>query len=201
MSHELPQDYGKQIANALAAVQQLYADTDKLLQDCDGTVGKGKPSVFGNVVTRDLSRVIGGHHWWMPGALYRYYDARAQGPGLVEALTVSFQDEADVEPPRQDEPLLIVARIHYTIKRSTPLRSVCDPWNLWNAYFIAWENRCLNKVIALNTGLDDYISKLTMIAVPLYSIKAVHDVEQLIHKLRLASEQVEANAIQPLSTL
>jgi hypothetical protein len=67
-------DYGKKIAKAFEAIYQLHNDVARLLQDCDGTIGKGKPSIFGSTVTRDLSQAVYNPGRWMPAVLYRYYD-------------------------------------------------------------------------------------------------------------------------------
>lgn len=173
-------DYGEQIWKAFLAIQQLHADCDKLLQDCDGVfgknmAGKARVSLF-NTVTRDLSKAIGQHKYWMPSALYRYYDAADECPGLVEALTICFQDE-DV-PMRHTEPLLAVGRIQYVTPPTAeppnysgadaseefgarsddnvgarPIShtgSVCKPWDLWKAYFFGIEPSRLSEVIYID---------------------------------------------------
>jgi len=177
------ENYGKQIAVVLAAIEQLYADSSKLLQDCDGSIGKGKNSIFGNEVTRDLSRAISGHAGWMPTALYRYYDASKQAPGLVEGVTICFRDEVGVDPPRLEEPLLLVGQIQYHMEDTVPLRSLVLPWTLWNCYFLWSQTRPLNEVISYPAELDRGIPKMKVIVVPLFSINSVVMVQQLLERV------------------
>jgi hypothetical protein len=59
-----------------------------LLLDCDSAIRKGRQSIFGNVVTKNLSKAIDDPGNWMPAGLFRFYDAKDETRGLVEGLTI-----------------------------------------------------------------------------------------------------------------
>ena len=104
-------DYGKRVGLALRAVRQLYADTSRLLSDCDAAVGRGKPLATKNTgAVKDTYWSLGKE--WMPEGAFRCYspepDAR---PGLVEAVCACFFGEKVAA----EEPLLIVGRYTYRL--------------------------------------------------------------------------------------
>jgi hypothetical protein len=177
-------DYGKKISKAFEAIYQLHLDASKLLQDCDGTIGKGRQSIFGNIVTRDLSRAIYEPGTWMPAGLYRFYDASAEILGLVEGLAIYYWEH----PPLHDEPLLILGQIKYRVEERSTIRSVCKEWDLWYAYFEWCENPRVNDVIAFKRDVDEEgrTEWFKLCALSLYSIKSMEDVEQLMARVRQA---------------
>jgi hypothetical protein len=179
--------YGKKVGSALAAVGQLLRDTSRLLQDCDGAIGKWRPSLFGNVVTKDLSTVIYNHWGWMAPSVFRYYEAAEHGTGVVEGVTVYFHDD----PPPYDEPLLLVGQVKYRVSSDTPTQSLCQPWDIWYSFF-EWGEKPLrlDTVLLLRNLAESRIEWSKVIACPLYSIRSMDDVVALLKKVR---------AVEPLA--
>lgn len=177
-------EYGKQITTAFRAVYQLFQEISRLFQDCDGTIGKGKRSLFGNVVTRDLSWSIDNPGQWMAAALYRFYDAGETLSGLVEGLTVYLWDDPDLA----EEPLLICGQIRYRLGADQKVESLCKEWDLWKAYFKWCENPRLDEVIAFHQIADEggRTEWCKVCAVPLYSIKSIDQVTELMERVRKA---------------
>jgi hypothetical protein len=177
-------DYGKKITKAFEAIYQLHQDVARLLQDCDWTIGKGKQSVFGNVITKDLSQSLVNPGLWMPAALYRWYDASRDSPGLVDCVTVYYWSD----PPKHEEPLLILGQIKYHVEEGSLVGSVCKAWDLWQAYFEWCNNRRLDDVIAfkLDAEAAGRTEWFKLCAVPLFSVKSMEDVERLMSRVRQA---------------
>src|SRR5262249_5747461 len=146
-------DYGKKIASAFEAVYQLFKDTGKLLQDCDGFIGKVRPSVFGNVITEKLARGMYECDWWMVADAIRYYDASDRCRGVVEGVTVYFWDT----PPLHDEPLLILGQVQYQGDSDLTVKSLCQWWDLWSAWFKWTAERRLREVLTLKDVGDGRI--------------------------------------------
>src|SRR5438128_10314836 len=117
-------DYGRKITKAFQAILEVHRSASRLLLDCDGTIGRGRSSIFGNVVTRDLSKSVNDPDLWMPCGLFRFY-AKDEMPGLVDGLTIYYWNN----PPLCEEPLLIAGRIKYREG------SVCEAWDLWYTFF------------------------------------------------------------------
>jgi hypothetical protein len=168
--------YSKKIAKAFEAIYQLHMDASILLKDCDGTIGKGKESVFGNVVMSGLSTTLYGSDAWMPYAVYRYYDATREAPGLVDGVMVYFWDL----PPMPDEPMLIVGRIKYRLADDADIRSVCNGWDLWGGAFEWSKPPSPGEVTRLTDVGKGRIEWMKLVLAPLYSIKSMKDVEQLM---------------------
>jgi hypothetical protein len=178
----MSKDYGKMMGNAIKAVARMHSDTSKLLQDCDGTIGKGRESVFGNNATRDVTSLVKAEMWMAEG-VYRYYDASDKRKGLVDGITACFHD---VEKHSLVEPLLIFGRIQYHLDADDAIRDVCKGWDLWYA-LIDWADPFeLHQVLTpVPPELDaDRIEWLRLIAVPLYSVKSMDDVVRLMKTVR-----------------
>jgi hypothetical protein len=176
--------YGKQIANALAAIQQLHADCSKLLTDCDGTIGQNRTPLFGNEVTRDFSRAISGYYSWTPAALYRYYYAHDDPSSLIVGVTICFFDDDMRHAPRHDEPLILVGEIHSANESNLKLRSHFNPWTLWNGFFKGLEQQLLGQVLSLEKNDVDKTPAMRLIAAPLYDITSVEDVQAMLNRVR-----------------
>ena len=173
-------EYGSKIAGALKAVVQMHSDTSKLLVDCDKHVGKGRSSVFGSYATKELTYNFQAKYW-MAEAVYRYYQA---GPSVVDGVTVAFFDaEAPIEP------VLLVARIHYSTNAKP------KEWDIWNLYF-AWDESEKSGEVYLYAEADEgRIEWARLIAVPLFSIRRIEDVVELMDRVRAASpDRAEAAA-------
>jgi hypothetical protein len=182
-------DYGQRVGQAFQAVCQVFEDTSRLLQDCDGTIGKGRSSLFGNVIIERLSRAIYEPLYWMVSNAVRCYDAGDQLPGLVEAINVYFWDK----PPQHDEPLLLLGRIKYLVSADTPVKSVARWWDLWHAGFKWGGALRLGEVVplpgqALPPEDEGRIEWLKMLAVPLFSVSSIAEVERLMERVRQAGQ-------------
>jgi hypothetical protein len=174
-------DYGKRMGLALRAVRQMHSDTSKLLQDCDGTIGKGRPSVFGKTVTADLTYQINALQWMAEG-VYRYYVV--EPPGRVEGLCACFICANGHED--FDQPILVVGQIAYSVADGQSLRDVCDAWDLWYA-FLNWnEDRRLGEVLWPVPESDGRIEAVKVIGVPLYTVKGIQMVNDLMEQVRSA---------------
>ncbi|MDD9819278.1 MAG: hypothetical protein OXR07_00140 [Nitrospira sp.] len=178
--------YGKKVNNAVKAVRQMYADTSKLLQACDNTIGKGAEPVWANRVTHDVSRHIEGPERWMAREVYRYYKPGQRKPTanqhvIVEGVAVVFVTSEPV-----DEPLFIVGQFEVeggNLKWE-------DRWALQKGFF-DWSDTCvLDEVIHVSPpshdDIDDHnrIKNMKLIAVPLYQIQGITDVQALMDRVR-----------------
>lgn len=176
----LTADYGKKIAKAFEAINQLHADAAKLLSDCDSTVGNNKTSIFGNVITRDLSKAIYEPDGWMPYAVYRYYDYASDGAGVVDGILIYFWDK----PPHPDEPMLIAGRVKYRLEDGASVKSVCNEWDLWFSAFDWSNDRTISKQLALLNVGGERIEQVIYKLMPLYSIRSIEEVVQTMNELR-----------------
>ena len=83
-------EQGRNIASALMAVRNLHGDCGRLLRDCDKFIGRGRPSVFGSFVTKDLTYSVNSALWMAEG-LYRYYDS---GSLQVDGIGITLFKQA-----------------------------------------------------------------------------------------------------------
>ena len=176
----MTESYGKKITTALRAVRQLHGDTSKLLVDYDKKrFTEGCYSVFENNATRELTYNVKAQYW-MAQYVYRYY-AKKSTPGLVEGLTVCFFRE------NIDEPILATAQIQYRLAGDT---LPCDAWDIWYLFFEP-PGMCkpLGKVHTCHKGefVRDTVDWGKVLATPLFSIKRVEDVEQMLEQVRQTS--------------
>jgi len=170
-------DYGQRIGLALRAIEQLHADTSRLLLDFGKTVGPGRFSVFGNYATRDLKYNVDADSWMAEG-VYRYWASREQ-LGAVKALTVCFL------APGINEPLLLAAQLKYRMDGTSEMKSVCKEWDLWRLFF-DWSDRPrMEEVIAFAGADRGRIENANLIARPLFAITNVDDVTALMNKVDL----------------
>ncbi len=170
-------DYGRKIYQAFHALLQLHADTLKLLQDCDGAVGRGRKSVYRNLVFDESSRALYADHWMVEG-VFRYWDAEDLAPGLFDGITVCFGDAMK----RIDEPLLIAGRL---LCKGKPKK-----WALWNAFLAGPDRHPFRQVVAREDAEDGRIVWLRLIGIPLYSITAVKDVVSYMEQVRVAGPKL-----------
>lgn len=175
----MSQDYGKKIGRALEAVRRLHSDASRLLQDCDGTIGKGKKAVHGSYATHELTWNVRAEYW-MAEAVYRYYYADQPSDGLVDGITVSFFDYQQ----RVDEPLLIVGQLQYHVEEDFQIRSACYGWDIWYAFFDWSGNRQLDAILGGKHIENGRIEWFKVLAVPLYSIQSMQAVEKLMAKVK-----------------
>jgi hypothetical protein len=170
-------EQGQNIARALKAIAQLHSDTSRLLLDCDKYVGTGRPSVFGNYATRDLTYHVRAP-WWMAEAVYRYYES---DPQTADAVTVTFFSSSE-----EFEPLLLVGRIHYAKTSQgevNALRQTCKEWDLWRLYFRSGVKQELGQVLEYNDMEEHRIAWARLLAVPLFSIHRIEDVCTLMSRV------------------
>lgn len=164
-------DYGMKMGRVFDALIQLHGDTRKLLQECDTLIGKGRPSVWGNLVFADGSWVVYADHW-MVEAVFRYWEAADELPGLVEGMTVCFGDFKR----RIAEPILLLGQLKYAGDRAK--------WDLWDAFFDWGQGTPLGNVAGLQGITGDRIEWLKIVAIPLYSIRSVDDVMAWMERVR-----------------
>jgi hypothetical protein len=168
-------EYGKKIDSALRAVAQLHKDSSKLLVDFDSRIETGWYSVFGNFATSELTYHVRAP-CWMARGVYRYY-AHEQHPGLVEGVAICFIERS------LDEPVFLAARLKYNQEGGKEIKSVCEPWDIWNLYFKK-EKPQMRTVLTIKDAEGARINETKLLAVPLYSIQMIEDVEGLLNELR-----------------
>ncbi len=163
-------EVGKNVGKALSAIASLHSQVGKLLRDCDSLFPEFE-SVYGNEVTRDLSRSID-RGFWMAEGVYRFWrkDARS-----VVGLTIIFWSTE--EPGKIEEPILVVGRVEYS---EEPID--LDPWPLWHVQRKWDESGALGRVVELSRP-EDGIAQLKSISIPLYDIERLEDLKSLFEKL------------------
>jgi hypothetical protein len=185
---KLTENYGELITGAMRAVAQMHSDTSRLLIDCDKHIARGRGSIFGNYATRDLTYNVRAAQWMADG-VFRYYLA---GSRNVEGVTVAFREDGATEP------IFMIAQINYTgpatdvasDEQMAAVKSVCREWDIWHLFFNG--SREMNKVIEYKDAEKGRIESARLIAVPLYSIRAIEDVIELGNRL-CAGEQGAAS--------
>lgn len=162
---------------AVRAVARMHGDTSKLLLDCDKHIGKGRPSIFGNFATKELTYNVQAEYWMACG-VYRFYLAAHNS---VEAVTVAFWDESTAEP------MFLLSQIQYRSDSAledglTAIKEVCDGWDVWYLYFDGGE-RTPDTVLTYENIDDGRIESARLIAVPLFSIASIEQVVALSNRL------------------
>lgn len=174
-------EYGIKIKNALDAIRQMHSDARKLLSDCDGTIGGN--SIYGNTVTRELTRSIHGDNY-MAESLYRYYDKqddeKQETFGLVEGLNIYFFTKED---GIEDEPLLIASQIKYNLPSGKTLKDQNNEWDIWFAYF-KWCEERTSDVLTPTPDADGRIQWIKLISIPLFEVTGMSAVVKLMDRLR-----------------
>jgi len=174
------QDYGRKVGLALQAVQQLHADSLRLLQDCDMTIGQGRDSLFGNKVGDDYDTRI--DKKWMAEGVFRFYDASKVKPGLVEAITLCFVDLQT--PSKVVEPMLLAGQVQYRLSSEKDLHGQLYCWELWEAFFTWSKDQRTGAVLMPEPQDHDRIEWLTVLAVPLYSVSDIKVVQSVMQQVR-----------------
>lgn len=177
-----PDDYGRRVSQALRAVRRLHEDTSRLLQDCDGTVGKGLTlATKTTYVTKDSFWSLGKP--WMPDGAFRCYSPDpTTRPGLVDAVAACFLGEKVAV----DEPVLIVGRIEYRLGDGLRVQDVCDGWDPW--YLLA--NHCDPRPsdVVLAGGPTElggrWVERFRLLAVPLFSVGSIDVVADAMSRVR-----------------
>ena len=179
-------DYGLKMTQALGALRQMYADVSKLLVDADGSIGKGKASVFGSTCIRGLSQSYSNPNW-MPWCVYRWFaDAGGTDPGLVEGVTAWFWDGHG----RIAEPHLLVGQIRYELGEGQQLKLTCHEWDLVLAYAEWVGERVPGTVLCGRCPRQKpAVSWFKVIGSPLFSINSMNDVVALMELARAAGPQ------------
>jgi hypothetical protein len=168
------EDYGKQVAVAIRAVQQMHSDCSRLLLEFDRKMA-GWAAIYGNNATRELTYHVRAQYWMAEG-VYRFYSHK-NFPGVSRGITIAFIE------PDCDEPILIVSNITYKSKGSDP-KSVCDEWDGWNAFFKWCGKRVYDEVMSFEpVDPQQRIESVRLIARPLYSIKSMQEVEGVMDRV------------------
>ena len=178
-------DYGQKISAALRAVRYLCDDTSRLLQDCDGSVGKGMLLATKSAnATSGLSYSLG-RPWMIEGAFRCYSPKPDSHPGLVDAICVCFLGEKVAT----DQPVLIVGRDEYRLADGLRVQDVCDGWELWYLMGDHCDPRPMNAL--LSGGPVEWsersVESFRLIAVPLFAITSIDDVVALMDNVRATS--------------
>lgn len=177
-------DYGRKVGQALAAVRRMHADVSKLLVDVEGTIGKGKASVFGSYSTRDLSSSYRDPRW-MAWFVYRYFAAGdGADPSVVDAVTVWFFDN----DRRIEEPHLLVGQLCYELEAGQQqVKGVCQEWDLARAY-IHWAGPPTPNRVHVGRSPQDraVVGWFKVIGIPLFTITSMDDVVALMKQVREA---------------
>jgi len=177
-------EYGLKVGLALRAICQLHSDTSKLLVDFDKRqLRPNWYSVFENFATRDLTYHVKAD-FWMAEGVYRYY-ANDSIPGNVEGLTVCFFNQVF---PQYDEPLLLLAHIKYRFDQNLQIKQVCDPWDIWKLFFDFRDDRALDEILYAQNAGSGRIAFASLLAVPLYGIRNLEDVEAAMVRVRNADQ-------------
>ena len=170
----MSEDYGKQINVALRAVEQMHSDCSRLLLEFDRKMEGWKP-IFGNYATRDLTYNVRAQRWMAEG-VYRLYSNNAYS-SMLHGLTISFIEA------NTDQPLLLVAEVRYADK-SSDIKTVCREWDLWGIFFDWGVQRNYNEVLSFTSiDPDKRIESARLIAKPLYSVKSVDEVAELMKQV------------------
>lgn len=170
-------DYGIRVGTAIKAVARLHSDTSRLLRDCDGAIGEGRPSIFKNYATKDLTYHVKADYWMAVG-VYRFYDASDILPGLVEGLTICFAGKEDF----LEQPLLLLGRIEYL--NDPDGDDGCDGWDLWYTYFNTSPSLAFGTVYDAEPHDPDRIKGINLVSVPLFSVNSMDDVIALMNRVR-----------------
>ncbi len=180
-------DYGLKVSRALEAVRRMHADVSKMLLDADGTIGKGKPSVFGNWATRDLNYKPKADYW-MSWFVYRYYaGGGGEAPGLVEGVSVWFFDNQN----RIAEPYLLVGQLSYDLAPDQKIAAACQEYDLVFAY-VHWSGQPAPGRVLTGSRPPQKpsVNWYKVIAVPLYAVTSMDDVTGLMDRVRAAEAPV-----------
>ncbi len=178
-------DYGRKIGQALTAVRRMHADVSKLLVDVEGTLGKGKTSVFGSRATSDTS---GSYRVprWMTWFVHRYFDGgHDSDTNPVDAICVCFIDPN--EPPRFHEPLLLLGQIAYRVTPGQSVKTACEEWDLVQAY-LDWSKPGNPNDVRTGRAPEELerVRWFKAIGTPLFSIRAMDDITALMKRVRAA---------------
>lgn len=165
-------EQGQKLEGALRAVAQMHSDTSRLLIDCDKYIGGTRRSVFGNSVTDNLSHSVPAD-FWMAEGVYRFYEV--DPPLLFDVITVAFLGG------RKSEPLLLVGRIRYAPGQ------LFKNWDLWSLYFAWGQEQRTGEILEYSDVGAHRITWGRLVAVPLFSIKRIEDVQELMRRVVEAS--------------
>ena len=90
-------------------------------------------------------------------------------------------------PELFDEPILLVGQIVYKRDGSEPFKDVCGPWDLWEA-FLKWcpgkASEKLKDVLCPKFLADRPIKSMKLIARPLYPIKSIEALREMMDKVK-----------------
>jgi len=169
-------DYGKKVGQALKAVTTMHSQVSQLLSDCD-SLFPDYVSVFGNIVTSDLTYHVKAD-FWMAEGVYRYWFKQGQP---VVGVTVIFHQGED----KLEQPLLVVGCLDYLDVNSQNIRQRCNGWHLWSAA-MEWSPQPvqLGEVIPLSDpDGKGTIQNAKLIVVPLFHIESLDDLRTLFKRI------------------
>lgn len=181
-------DYGRKASMALAAVRRMHADVSRLLVDAEGTFGKDKTSAFGSYATQDLTYSYKADYW-MPEGVFRVWASKPPAEQeVVDAVTVRFFDLEG----RIEDPFLLVGQIKYRLPGDVSAvdfltDKACKgekrAWHLWYAYS-SWSGERRPDIVLVGSRLDRNVEWFKVIGVPLYDIRTMDEVVELMKRVR-----------------
>ena len=166
-------DYGKKLGQAIIALTKTHLQVSQLLSDSD-KLFSNYTSVFGNIVTSNLTHQMNSD-FWMAEGVYRYWFRPRSN---IHGLTIAFHDWER----EQEQPLLIVGNIKYLGNKP---KDKCEPWDLWYGAK-AWgpQPLRLNKAFDVpRTGTEERIGDMKLVVVPLFNIENLNDIKDLFKKV------------------
>lgn len=169
-------EYGKQVGQAFAAVQQLHHDVSRLLTDTIPRLGHERD--VNTAVVKGTSWQVNVPNGWMPYCVCLWLVGGDLPPRVAEVLMVYFWNP----PPKPTSPHLVAARFEYKPQGDGQIKS--DFWDAWNAW-TKWDQPFpVGVVNRFSPPNNDRIESATLTAVPLFDIASVDDVLKLMEKVR-----------------
>jgi hypothetical protein len=169
-------DYGKKVGRAFAAVYQLHRDVSRLLIDTSPRLGTGRTT--STAVIKETSWQVDSPGKWMPYSVCMSSAGGELPANVVETVMVYFWDE----PPRPDEPHLILARVEFKQLLDGPAKP--DYWDAWYSCFKWGQPFPAGVVNRFSPSGHERVEGVTVTAVPLFEITSVDDVLNHMQRVR-----------------
>ena len=163
---------GYQITAAFHYIQQVFVECQKLLLKADNLMAPEWKTVYGNLITRDVSKSLQDPKHWIADAIFRVYENEA-GSSTVKGITIAFWGE------NVDQPVIVAGKIDYADSNKRM------HWDLWNAWFAGNDEESetwdLDGHVRTSEMLDfEHIKATKIFALPLIDIR---DDEVLMEKI------------------
>ena len=162
-------DNGKLMGSAIKAVLDMQSDCVKMFRDLDKQLELSDlRQISGNTITTGLGSSITSPGLYLSQYLYRLYAPRGSLQSVL-GINICFHDH---NVKRYFiEPLFIAANISYEATQTDEALAV-KSWDPWAAYLDWNQDRTFGTALDVNPGRSG-ISKIAVVAVPLYSITSI----------------------------